>query len=282
MFGPRLDYWLLRPIVRRPALGPVAPGPAPDATVGGLRLRKFNKRLAGGIPLAEGLRYLDAGCGRGDMAVALAQASGGFVKGVDVNPASVGAARRLLASTSLDPAKVEFECADVLALRESGEKFDVVVSHEALEHYADPEAFLATCFELLKDDGSRLVAGFGPLFRAPLNTHVDYMFKFPIPWAALLFSETALLRLRSEFHRPNDPAARWEDIKGGLNRMRYSQFLHWVGCCGFTTERLVVNLQLKRWPPLWAVSSALVRLPVLRDYFATSVYGVFRPSRTGA
>lgn len=248
----------------------------PAAEGGAARLRKFNRRTMGGIPLRENMRYLDAGCGWGDMAVALALATGGKVTGCDAEPACIGVAKKLLASTSLDPANVQFECTDVLAFS-AAEKFDVVLSHEALEHYADPEAFLAKSLELLKDAESRLVVGFGPLFHAPFNIHVDWLFKVPIPWCALLFSETAILRLRSEFHCPDDPATRWEDVKGGLNRMRYSQFLRWIERAGFTTEFLVANIQLKRWWPLWAVSCVMVRVPFLRDYFVQSIYGVFRP-----
>ncbi len=301
MFGAKLDYLLLRPLARRPAEAdrtdkadpnahasagsgaPWPPGAEEEALeVGAARLRKFNRRVGGGIPLERRLSYLDIGCGPGDMTVALALESGGVVHGVDVNPQYVETARRLARAASLDPARVQFECADYAGSAAAGGAFDVVLSHEALEHYADPRAFLAQVRSMLQGPGARLVMGFGPLFHSPLNVHVTDALKVHLPWCPLLFSERALLRLRSEFWRPRDPVDAWEDVEGGLNRMRYGEFLRWIDELGYAAEHMEVNCQLKRWWPLWALSSALVRAPGLRDYFAASVFAVLRLGRPGA
>lgn len=284
MFGARLDYWLLRPLARRPAEADgavLSAGAEGDSlAAGAARLARFNARVGGRIPRDGRMRYMDAGCGRGEMTVALALESGGFVKAVDSNPEYVEAARSLARAASLGPARVQFECADCTDLARDGDAFDVVLSHEALEHYADPRSFLARARSMLRGPGSRLVLGFGPLFHSPVNVHVTDALKAPIPWCPLLFSEKALLRLRQERWRPHDPADAWEEIEGGLNRMRHGEFLRWTGQLGYATDFLDVNPQLRRWPPLRALSSALVRMPLVRDYFAASIYAVLRPGRS--
>ena len=298
MFGATVDYRLLRLLVRpRSALvGPkpgsdsndslgrssssviasMPPPPAPPSVADGVaRLRKFNDRIGGRLPLAGRLRYLDVGCGFGDMTVALALESGGVVKGVDVVAKRVEAARRLAESASLDSSRVGFERAgwDDLA---PDEKFDVVLSHEALEHYAEPLAFLTRARSLMRDERSKLLLGFGPFFHALFNGHVDWIFRIRIPWLVLIFSEAAILRLRYEHARPWDPASRWEDVEGGLNQIRVGEFLRGIENAGLATDCLIFNCQLRRWPLLRALSSGLMRVPWVRDYFAFSAYGVFR------
>ena len=293
MFGASVDYRLLRLLVRpRSALvGPkpdsdsddslrrsasdIAATPPPSVADGVAKLRKFNDRIGGRLPLAGRLRYLDVGCGFGDMAVALALESGGVVKGVDVVAKRVEAARRLAESASLDSSRVRFERAgwDDLA---PDEKFDVVLSHEALEHYAEPLAFLTRARSLMRDERSKLLLGFGPFFHALFNGHVDWIFRIRIPWLVVIFSEAAILRLRNEHARPWDPASRWEDVEGGLNQMRAGEFLRGIENAGLATDCLIFNCQLRRWPLLRALSFGLMRVPWVRDYFAFSAYGVFR------
>lgn len=58
--------------------------------------------------------------------------------------------------------------------------------------------------------------------------------------------------------------------------MRYSEFLRFVIQTGWTFDYLAVNPQLKQLPPLYWLSSVLVRFPGIRDYFASSVYTILR------
>ena len=58
--------------------------------------------------------------------------------------------------------------------------------------------------------------------------------------------------------------------------MKFSEFLRYVEEMGWKKERLIVNPQLKRWPALWRLSNLLLRVPVLRDYLAASVYAIYR------
>jgi hypothetical protein len=95
-------------------------------------------------------------------------------------------------------------------------------------------------------------------------------------WRGVLFSEQALLRVRREFFRPTDPANGYCEIAGGLNLMRYSEFLKYVRDTGWEFADLAVNTFLKPVPPLRFLSDMVMRVPVLRDYCVHNVYAVLR------
>lgn len=284
MFGRTVDYRLLRPFVDPacPAYRPADEAAGPDTERARARLRKWSARLNGGFPIDPGLRYLDAGCGRGDIAVAMALEGRRSVTGVDLHPRAVRKAKEHARRAGVED-RVAFECADVRALAPE-RKFDVAVSHEALEHVARPAEFLRAVADRVTHagpggGGGRLILAFGPLFHSPLGSHASLnFFRFHIPWLVVLFSEHAILRLRREFFAPADGAARYEDIgRGdGLNRLRYTEFLRHARDAGWEIEFLAVNPQLKRWPWLHRLSALLLRMPIVRDYIATSVYAILR------
>jgi len=75
---------------------------------------------------------------------------------------------------------------------------------------------------------------------------------------------------------PNDAASGYRDIAGGLNLMRYSEFLRHVADTGWRFDYLAVNTFLNRLPPLRFICDMVMRVPVVRDYFAHNVYAVLR------
>ena len=116
---------------------------------------------------------------------------------------------------------------------------------------------------------------FGPLFHSPFGDHMWDFFRLQIPWRGVLFSEQAMLKLRRECFRPTDPAQRLGEIAGGLNQMRYSEFLGHLRAAGWQFDYLAVNaIELPLVRPL---SDALARVPVLQDFIAHNVYCVLRP-----
>jgi hypothetical protein len=120
------------------------------------------------------------------------------------------------------------------------------------------------------------VLAFGPLFHSPLGDHMDGFFRIQIPWRGVVFSEKAILRLRRECYRLTDLADQYQDISGGLNLMRYSKFLEYVDATGWKFKFLRVNPQLRQFPVLYYLSNILIRRPLIRDYFAMSVYAILR------
>lgn len=286
MFGRMIDYWLLRPFAhdRRSATEAELDAEAGrdrgfDLRSAEKRLEKLIKRLGGCIPISPGSRCMDIGCGSGELTLALASKIGCRVTGVDVMPRNVERARLAARKAGLQD-RAEFLCINVHDLSVE-EKFDAVFCCEMLEHVERPGDFLRAIDGLLKPgpDGGKIILVFGPLFHSPLGDHMHEFFKIFVPWRGVLFSERAIMRLRREFYRPTENATSFATIKGGLNGMRYTEFLRYVADRGWGTERLAVNPQLRRRPFLWRLSEFLVRLPWIRDYVATSVYAIFSAPR---
>ncbi|MDA5193311.1 bifunctional 2-polyprenyl-6-hydroxyphenol methylase/3-demethylubiquinol 3-O-methyltransferase UbiG [Alphaproteobacteria bacterium LMG 31809] len=117
-----------------------------------------------GRPL-EGLRILDVGCGGGLAAEPLARL-GAEVTGIDVVQRNISIAR-IHAQKSGLAIDYRFEAAEALATR--GQRFDVVLGLEVVEHVADLDSFMgALC---------RLVHPGGLLFVATLNRTIQsYLF----------------------------------------------------------------------------------------------------------
>ena len=280
MLGTTLDYYLLRSLAHRrnqateEALdarhreGP--PRLRADATA---KLRKLIARFAGHFPVDPGLRYLDMGCGSGELTLAFAELGLRHMTGIDFLPRNVERARRQ-ASQSNAGSTVHFVCADLRSWVPE-QKFDVLLSFDALEHVDAPREFLQAMRRFAAPGGIAVLA-FGPLFHSPLGDHMWDFFRLQIPWRGLLFSERAVLRVRREFFRPTDPAGSYREIAGGLNQMRYSEFLGYVQAAGWAFEYLAVNTFFRRLPPLRLVSDALMRIPRVRDYFVHNVYAVLR------
>ncbi len=278
MFGKTIDYRLLRLFAhdKHPEaeeLRQVERNLGIESATA--RFEKWNRRLDNEIPIDPAMRYLEVGCGMGEMSLALAQYGCGEVTGIDKDPHYIEIAKRCARNWQLQD-KVTFECMNVHDLPNEKE-YDIVLSHEMLEHVERPGDHLRRIDGVLKSNPGRIILAFGPLFHSPLGGHLNRFFRFRIPWIGVLFSEDALMRLRREFWRPvADEAESFEDTREGLNKMKFSEFLRYVEETGWITERLIVNPQLKRWPALWRLSNLLLRVPWLRDYLAVSVYAIYR------
>jgi 2-polyprenyl-6-hydroxyphenyl methylase / 3-demethylubiquinone-9 3-methyltransferase len=107
-----------------------------------------------GLQPFSGLRILDIGCGGGLVAEPLARL-GGDVIGVDASARNIEIARAHARQSGVD---VDYRVGTAEGLLEAGERFDVVLSLEVVEHVADPAAFLAACAGLVKPGGALVVA----------------------------------------------------------------------------------------------------------------------------
>jgi len=276
MLGATLDYWILRPLTHgrnsatEEELERGHSTSQLDIELAIYRIEKLQKRLKGRLPI-EGMTYLDVGCGSGDMALGFAKLGAKHVTGVDFVARAISAARSNAERLGLSD-RVEFVECDIHEWVPS-KPFDVVLSHEAMEHIHDPRSFLCRLARFVAPNGVAVLA-FGPLFYSPVGDHMWGFFRLPIPWRGALFSEKAILRLRKEKFRPTDRAHSYEQIVGGLNQLRYSDFLRFAAEAGWRFQFLDVNPQLRKYPALYRLSNVLCRVPHLKDYFATSVYAI--------
>src|SRR4051794_40839054 len=123
------------------------------------RLSQLNDELNGRclreLPLKPGDRVLDVGSGLGQMARAMARATGAPVVGVERSPEQLAEARRL-AREAGEGALVEFRGGDALALPLADAEwgsFDFAHARFVLEHLARPDEAVRQMVRAVKSGG---------------------------------------------------------------------------------------------------------------------------------
>jgi SAM-dependent methyltransferase len=280
MFGEKLDYFLLRPFAHKRNIATeeeldrrAAEVSLQAVEAGAARLQERIKRFEGAFPINPELRYLDMGCGTGELTIALAKLGCRHVTGVDFVPRNITTCQKHAEQLGLGNV-VQFICQDLNNWIPQ-KKYDVLLSFDAFEHIDAPDRFLRKMADFVSPDGVAVLA-FGPLFHSPFGDHQWDFYRVQIPWRGALFSEKAQLKIRRECFRPTDRAETIKDVVGGMNRMRYSEFVRYVGDAGWRFSFLAVNPFLKRLAPLCYTSNAISRMPVLKDFFVHSIYAILR------
>ena len=115
--------------------------------------RQFG-RDAGGRNCLAGLRVLDIGCGGGILCEPLARL-GAAVLGADPSGAVIAAARVHAAAMGLS---IDYRATTAEALADAGERFDLVLAMEVVEHVADVGLFVRRCAEMVKPGGLMVAA----------------------------------------------------------------------------------------------------------------------------
>ena len=140
----------------------------------------------------QGLSILDVGCGGGILAESMARL-GATVRGIDVVAKNIRVARLHARDSDLD---VDYEEAAAEDLVARGDRYDVVLNMEVVEHVADFPGFLGACCDLVRPGGA--------LFVSTIN-------RTPLAWLfAIVGAEYVLGWLPkgthrwSQFRRPED------------------------------------------------------------------------------
>jgi 2-polyprenyl-3-methyl-5-hydroxy-6-metoxy-1,4-benzoquinol methylase len=285
VFGPVIDYWLLRPLThsRNKASEEELSRQALASTFTIEEARKYVQRargeyFAGAFPVSEELSYLDVGCGMGRFVLGLSALGAKDVTGVDILQRHIDEARTLADKLPEGCVRPELHHADVHNW-DTDRQFDVVIVLGAMEHIHDPRDFLKSLARLIKP-GGRAFVSFEP-FQGPFGDHMSSFFRVPIPWRGLIFNEKAVMRLRAENYRPTDPATRYQEIAGGLNCIGFRAYFRYIREAGLEVEATYCNPQFgnrRRWLPLSWTSAVLTRIPYLGGYFVFSAYSILRRS----
>jgi 2-polyprenyl-6-hydroxyphenyl methylase/3-demethylubiquinone-9 3-methyltransferase len=101
-----------------------------------------------------GLRILDIGCGGGILSEPLARL-GAQVVGADPAEANIAAARLHAEEAGVS---VDYRATIAEDLADQGERFDLVLAMEVVEHVADLSLFVKRCAEMVKPGGLMVVA----------------------------------------------------------------------------------------------------------------------------
>src|SRR5207249_6004062 len=98
--------------------------------------------------------FLDIGCGGGILSEPLARLGAEMV-GADPATANIEAARLHAAKAGL---AIDYRATTAEALADAGERFDVVLAMEVVEHVADLALFVKRCAEMVKPGGLMITA----------------------------------------------------------------------------------------------------------------------------
>ncbi len=113
----------------------------------------FGRDAKGARPFAA-LRLLDIGCGGGLLSEPMARL--GFqVLGADASEKNIKTAATHAGEQSLS---IDYRATTAEALAAAGERFDVILNMEVIEHVADLNLFVESCASMLKPGGMMFVA----------------------------------------------------------------------------------------------------------------------------
>jgi 2-polyprenyl-6-hydroxyphenyl methylase / 3-demethylubiquinone-9 3-methyltransferase len=110
----------------------------------------------------KGLRFLDIGCGGGLLCEPMARL-GATVVGVDPSEKNIKTASVHAAEQELE---IDYRISTAEDLAEAGEKFDVILNMEVIEHVALPQNFTRNCVAMLKPSGLMFVATLNRTFKS--------------------------------------------------------------------------------------------------------------------
>jgi 2-polyprenyl-6-hydroxyphenyl methylase/3-demethylubiquinone-9 3-methyltransferase len=115
--------------------------------------RQFGRNVKA-LDALSGLRILDIGCGAGILSEPLARL-GAEVVGADPSSANIAAAKLHAEQAGL---AIDYRASTAGALADRGERFDIVLAMEVVEHVADVGLFLRQCADMTKAGGILLAA----------------------------------------------------------------------------------------------------------------------------
>jgi len=121
----------------------------------------FGRDPLGARPFGK-LRILDIGCGGGLLCEPMARL-GAEIVGADASVTNIEVARLHAAESKL---KIDYRAVTAEELADAGERFDVILNMEVVEHVADRDLFIARCAEMLKPGGLMFVATINRTFKA--------------------------------------------------------------------------------------------------------------------
>lgn len=98
------------------------------------------------VPLKEGMKVLDIGCGTGIISNTIYGATKTKVAAIDVSPAMIDIARK-----THDENHIDYSVNDFYTFQKSG--YDALICFNAYPHFLDTSAFVKKAYEVLNDKG---------------------------------------------------------------------------------------------------------------------------------
>jgi len=133
----------------------------PAGWFGRLNLLHMNRRHSqstdwglGHVSIAKEAIILDIGCGAGILSEPLARMHAD-VMGADPAAANIAAAKLHAGQAGL---RIDYRASTAAALADAGERFDVILAMEVVEHVADLNLFVRQCAQMIRPGGLIMAA----------------------------------------------------------------------------------------------------------------------------
>ena len=232
---------------------------------GKIENNKFWKRM-GGKPNFENKTVLDFGCGKGALAVEIAQSGAKKVVGIDLEDKLISFAKENVEKNFASLSKkIEFRKSNIL-LEKSLSNFDYIVSKDTFEHTLEIESILHKMHEVLNDDGKALI-GFGPLYNFYNGDHGRT--GAILPWFHILLPEKLLIE---RINKKNE--LQISSVKElGLNKYSFKEYLNFFNNSKFKIDYLKSNLSDH---PAALIFNLLRRIKILEEYCTYNIYCILR------
>lgn len=230
--------------------------------------RRFFERFPRSLLRLEGARVLDIGCGYGTTCVFAVQHGAISASGIDSDEERIDFARQHIRERYADlEGSIELHCDDSIDAV-SDQRFDLILLKDSFEHIAEPARAMSEIKALLAPRGAIAIGN--PPWKSLYGGHTAFITRFP--WIHLIFPERVVMQVRRRF-RPDEPAARYEDVRGGMNRMTVRRCREIMAGTGLRCDYFAVN---RGSHPLIRVLRMLRMLPFGREIFAANAYGIWR------
>jgi 2-polyprenyl-6-hydroxyphenyl methylase / 3-demethylubiquinone-9 3-methyltransferase len=169
----------------------------------------------------QGLRILDIGCGAGLLSEPLTRLGAAMV-GADPGETNIAMAKAHAARSGL---QIDYRAVTAEALADAGERFDIVLAMEVVEHVADVPLFVRRCAEMVKPGGLMVVATINRTLKS---------------FAFIIVGAEYILRLLPRGTHQWDKLVRPDELETALE----SNGLRLVDECGVSLDFLAGELKL--------------------------------------
>ena len=229
-----------------------------------------------GLETAIGKDVLDFGCGDGALATTLMDAGAKSGHGIDVDQRGLDRfAERLRRYTGKLPT---YSLGEYSSIPLPSSAFDAIYCFDVLEHVMDYRAIIPEWFRVLRPRGSVYI-WWQPYWH-PFGHHVsDWV---PIPWVHRFLNDNEMTEVCARVvdwpgfdaplwdRRPDGSIRnRFREPHGGfLNKLTVREFESVCADAGFTLARRQFTPFSMRQPAR-AISAALSKVPLTRDYFTS-------------
>jgi SAM-dependent methyltransferase len=261
--GYKIAEWVLRKLSRPVDAGDYPAAQVPCSTAGALDV--LEREFPGIGKAVSCARVVDYGCGWGYQSVALYQQYQSRVLGIDPYVPSFKKAEKLRASLGIDEKSVKFQL-DISP--DDHGTYDVVISQNSFEHFADPVQELVRMTKLLRN-GGRIYLTFGPLWFSPAGSHMHFFCR--VPWLNIFFPERVVIKVRNSYRNggggEEEKPKKYEDV--GLNRMTLAKFERIIRGSGLEIIYCKYTCVKKL--------NFLAGIPILREFFVNCVSVIIKP-----